>query len=226
MIKQLAAAAALIFTTHAASAAVIYSNDFEGGVALLGGGTFASAEGFDGVGAIAGTVWHNDTGGGGADGTPSLISLAGIPAHSALRVSFDFMALDSWDGSTGEGGTAPSDFFNIGVDATIEFSETVDFSVESDGTISGNVSATTLVHGATLAGTAIWPDAAYHIEMLVPHSDVDAIVGFFASGSGWQGGVDESWAIDNLVIETVPAPSGLLILGAGLLALGRVRRSL
>ena len=179
------------------------------------------------MGDIAGTIWHNDTDGDptGTPGMASFVSLAALPAHGALRISFDFMALDSWDGASTEGGSVPTDYFNVGVDSSIEFAETVDFSVESDGSISGSVSATSLIHGVPLAGTVVWPDVPCHIEIEVAHSDVAASVGCFASGTGWQGGEDESWAIDNLVIETVPAPSGLLIFGAALLALRRARRS-
>ena len=53
-----------------------------------------------------------------------------------------------------------------------------------------------------------------------------------ASGSGWQGGTDESWAIDNLAIIAnadgqepgIPEPATLTFFGVGLLGLGYVRR--
>jgi hypothetical protein len=40
----------------------------------------------------------------------------------------------------------------------------------------------------------------------LPHTSSSVTVEFFAGGSGWQGGADESWAIDNVRVDIDTAP--------------------
>ena len=59
----------------------------------------------------------------------------------------------------------------------------------------------------------------------IPHSGSTLEIKFQASGAGWQGGNDESYAIDNLSVSfdgtlaTVPEPMSLPLLGLGLAAM-------
>ena len=41
----------------------------------------------------------------------------------------------------------------------------------------------------------------------IPHTASTLTVSWFASGAGWQGGSDESWAIDNLSVSINAAPA-------------------
>lgn len=207
-----------------AEAVLLYSNDFDPGTALDGAGSIESAQGFDGIGAISGNIWRNTTN----PPADSSVNLTGIGSHNGLLIEFDFMAIDSWDGSTTAGGSVPSDFFNVTVDTGVEFSETVDAFVESDGSITTSTDASLLTHG-TNQGFTSWPDAAYQISLLVAgHTASTATVSFSAGGNGWQGGGDESWGIDNLRISAistvaVPEPSILVLLGIGLAGIGFAR---
>lgn len=221
MAKKMIAGAVLALATGTTSAATLYFNDFESSVGLAGAGNITGAQGFAGIGAISGNIWRNASTGNPA--AASSLSLGGIGAHNGLTIEFDFMAIDSWDGSTGAGGLVPPDFFNVEVDSGSEFKETVDFAIESDGSISTSADAALLFRGSNKGFTG-WPDTVYHITLNISgHNTSTAAINFFASGNGWQGGSDESWGIDNLKISTaasVPEPNTLLLLAGGLLAAG------
>jgi len=50
----------------------------------------------------------------------------------------------------------------------------------------------------------------------IAHTADTLTVDFFASGPGWSGGGDESWAIENVSVSlngTVPEPASLMIWG-------------
>src|SRR5262249_49353682 len=51
-------------------------------------------------------------------------------------------------------------------------------------------------------------DSAYNVGLdsafsNIPHTSSSLTVEWFASGAGWQGGSDESWAIDNLEVIVI-----------------------
>ena len=217
-----------LLITARVEASLLYENDFEDPLdILLGAGSIVGAQGFNGIGDISGGIWRNT-----APGNPaanSSVNLAGGP-YSGLHIEFDFMAIDSWDGTTAAGGIIPPDFFNVTVNSGTEFSETVDFAIEADGSISTSAAATLLSSGSnlhTVPGTS-WPDTVYHIalDVLGPVTSPVA-VSFFASGAGWQGGNDESWAIDNLRITSVPEPTTLALMGLGLFGMAyQLRRKM
>jgi len=55
-------------------------------------------------------------------------------------------------------------------------------------------------------GTTFHDDSAYNMYVEpafanIGHTSGTLVISWFADGAGWQGGNDESWAIDNVQIE-------------------------
>jgi hypothetical protein len=84
-----------------------------------------------------------------------------------------------------------------------------------------------------ILGFNTYEDSAYNMGLepslqSIPHSGSTLFIEFFASGAGWQGNTDESWAIDNVVvcINAVPEPASVALLAfGGLIAIRRKRQA-
>jgi hypothetical protein len=203
------------------TATTVFSTDFEAGVPaeFSGAGTRTATAGYSAHG-FEDFYLRNATTGNPAAST--VLTLAGLPVHTDIAITFDLAIIDSWDGSTPLGGTVPPDFFNVRVDGNLVFSHTFDNFNLADQTYPD----APIVFGSNLAHTAGFPDSAYGISLVLPHSSSNLSIEWFASGAGWQGGADESWAIDNIRVvvrgEGTPVPetgSALLLLGISTLAL-------
>ncbi|NIM95719.1 MAG: hypothetical protein GTO18_18620, partial [Anaerolineales bacterium] len=125
----------------------IYFNDFDGGLtvapkvtATLGGVTSTeSVQGYDGIGSLGnsfgGIFLRNTSGGGeppGIPGSPTTLTLTGLPPHASVDINFLLAIIDSWDGS--EAGEGPGgcldchpDIFTVTVDGVTVFSEAFGF---------------------------------------------------------------------------------------------------
>ncbi len=212
MVKVFTFVAALGALAGVASAQQVFSSDFESGL---------PAE-FSGAGAVEGTQGYASYGFGqqflrnDALGSPSILTLTNLPAHTAISLDLLLAAIDSWDSTNGS--PAP-DFFNISVDDVPVFQAT--FANASGGVSYGPL----LVDNAALGFGGYNDDAAdLSTEALlhnIPHTASSVVIKFYASGDGWQGGGDESWAIDNLAVTVVPAPGAAAM---GLLGLAAMRR--
>jgi hypothetical protein len=232
-LTQLLAASIALFgatVTHAATLTA-YSWDFDGASTAAPGvlsvisnleGLTTPSQGFNGVGGFAGNFSRS------TNTTGIQLDLTGLPAHTSLDVNFLLAMIDSWDSTNGS--PAP-DYFNVEIDGTNVLQVTCN-----------NASGSVCYSGLVVAPMAprgfngSWPDIGFDMApvgaLSVAHTASTATIKFFASGNGWQGGDDESWAIDNLsvVLETtgvppsIPEPASLALVGAGLLGLVGMRR--
>jgi hypothetical protein len=198
----------------------VYYNDFDGDPSVASGVTAAlegvttveSTQGYAGLG-FGGSFLRNTTGGDhgssgpiGTPGSPTTLTLTGLPPHVGIDINFLLAIIDSWDGS--EPGSGPGactfchpDILTVTVDGKIVFSEAFGF----NGPVFTPPPGVSLVEYAPLGFNFSFEDSAYDMGHNpafdgIPHMADTMTVEWFASGDGWQGGDDESWAIDNLEI--------------------------
>ncbi len=217
----------LLLLVSSAFGITVFTTDFEAGLpaAFSGAGSVQATGGFSGLG-FGSDHLRNDSAGNPA--AASVLSLAGLGAHTLLNLHLDMIAWDSWDGHAG---CCNPDLFNVEVDGALVFQ--ADFR-NVDGFSNPNVVVGPAVIELTpglLAdhGLNLWGDSGFRIALTgLSHSSGTATIRFFASGAGWQSGFDESWGIDNVHVETnaggvVPEPGAWTLLGGGLMAIGSLR---
>lgn len=195
-----------------ANAQQVFYTDFESGVPaeFSGAGAAEGTQGYASYG-FGQQFLRNDT-----LGSPSILTLTNLPAHTAISIDLLLAAIDSWDSTNG----SPSpDFFNISVDDVPVFQATF------ANTSGSNSYGPLLVDNANLGFSGYLDDAADLTAIAaltnIPHTASSVVIKFYASGGGWQGSTDESWAIDNLSVTAVPAPGAAAM---GLLGLAALRR--
>jgi hypothetical protein len=233
----------ILMAAGSAGATTIFTTDFELGApsqftGASGVTTTTSVNGDAGIDGLQ--VWQNYTTGN--PNAAAILTLSGLAANQTLDLDFTFLAIGSWDGTT-QGPSAP-DFFDVSLNSSVIFNEAFrNWGVSSPEypgcTLGGNCNSTsnpappanttvTLQRGnSTDYGTSI-----YHIIVtgLNANASGDAVFNFFASGTGWQGGGDESFALDNIHVNSAdaapqaPEPSTLVLIGGALLCLPLIRR--
>ncbi|MCX5689456.1 MAG: hypothetical protein NTV94_06675 [Planctomycetota bacterium] len=165
-----------------------------------------------------------------------ILTLASVRAGEMVNLSFDFLAIRTWDGNEGGGGPGP-DTFSVAVhkgpdlvDATFAVGDPASAhrmtysdkpgggDVLSRAGAAANDSLGYLWRGAVL-------DATWHMHFAFVAPEDGLVIKFAASGL--QPIDDESWALDNveLTSTTVPAPGPVVLVGAGLGLLAQRRRS-
>ena len=113
------------------------------------------------------------------------------------------------------------DYFNIAVDGTTVFQTT------SNNATGSVVYEGDLLYSGHAGWGGSWIDKAFDMTgdpglTEIAHTADSVTIEFFASGGGWQGAGDESWAIDNLSLSVrIPAPS---VLACGVIGLTAARR--
>lgn len=225
--------AAALGLAQPAVAQVVFSTDFEIGQPsqITGLGSVQSTQALP-AGTFGAQHFYNDTtqtGNGGA----TLLTLTGLGAHSTLSLTFDFVAWNSWDGT---GSSFPSgDFFEILLDGTLLASISPN---NASGTLSIAGPAVLIAGPAPYGYGDSAPffnrDTAYAVNVSnFAHSSATAAFTFRVNGNGWQGGTDEAFGLDNIVVSipdritgAVPEPAtwAMMIAGFGLIGAHLRRR--
>ena len=215
--------AALAFALPASAASVLgFRTDFETGLfsGFSGEARVAPLAKVNGsAGAKLGVLLHNDTGG--AKTKATTITLKNLSAHESIDIDFLLAVIGKWE----NGNASTSDKFNILVDGKSVFSK----AMAQHGASKGVPGAAKVVDMGDLAGLKG-----------IAHTSSTLRIDFVASGKGWKGGLDESWAIDDLVVmingvtgpddcfpAPIPLPSSahLGLFGvAGVVGIGIIRR--
>ncbi len=219
----------------------VFNTDFSSGAPSEFSGitTTEAVQGYAGLGTGANVFGdnflRNSTGGDGiGNPDPTTIqstgfTLTGLQAHTSIDINFLLAIIDSWDGTIpGCCSNIVPDFFEVRVDGTTIFSESFGFIGQTFVPTAGVL----LAEFTSLGFNSGFGDAAYNMGLFpafnsIAHTASALTIEMTASGSGFQGGDDESWAIDNFEIisnDVIPEPSTLLLLGSGLAGLAVWRR--
>jgi len=198
----------------ASAQTIFYSNNFESALGT-GWGTAAQITQHTNFSKYVGRYSGNQ-------GVLLTVAKPSIPAPPPghwveYRLTFDFYAIDSWDGDDPNFGP---DYFYVTVNSNTVFAQTFANQHEYQSFAPPTVGGIDLGYGA--AFDAIYRDISVAFE---PDAASTLSVKWF--GVGLQGLSDESWGIDNVRLSyaVVPSPGVGTALGlAGLAALRRRRR--
>jgi len=222
--RGLCALIAVIAGAGTANADIVYQNDFEGLVGAEWSNTTTSVTPVGSRGFLG--EFGNDT---------VSLDLAGLPAHDSINVSFELFIIRTWDGN-GDGGTPGPDVWMMDLDGTTPLVNTT-FAVGPDTSVQRQLFSgmNTLLTGTPVAPrtgasendtlgytfNGLQRDSVYNFHLNIPHTG-DALTLDF-SAAGLQKLSDESWGLDNVVVEAVPAPGVMSLLGLAGLATRRRR---
>ncbi len=214
-----------ILAAEAPAQVLIYSNDFEGP------GPVGSEWSDTSTDTTPGTVQHpaDKFLGQFGSGTVTLTLTDLPPAHTEVTVAFDLFVIRSWDGN-GKYGLGP-DEWNVGVEGVGAFNTTFSnwsgtdnqaFPDEYPG--GDNPPRTGAIENNTLGYEFDDnpQDAVYHASVPFAHTASTLVVTF--SATGLQELTDESWGLDDVVIQVdIPEPATVFLLALGGLVVSRRR---
>ncbi len=198
----------ILFAAKPAAATVVFSTDFDAGIPpqVTGDGVqVESAQGLAGLGAPGNQFGSNVL----RYHTQSLhettLTLSDLPPHTHVSLAFLLAIIDSWDGT---------ELMQVLVDGQLLFSHWFQLATGDDSSYIAPPGAL-LSSGSNLgwsSGSYFNRDRAYDLSLepafsSIPHTASSLTVtwrlGAVSGGAAqnWQGGLDESWAIDNLSVS-------------------------
>ena len=211
-----------------ASAAPIFSADFESGTTPAGVGGAGAVESSQGLSAFGfGQQLLVNAG----VSQPTTIEFT-LSQASFVDIGFDVAIIDSWDGSSGP------DFLQVDLNGDTLFRESFDFTDAADQSFNPPPGSTILARDTSdpinrFTGSQRFNDQAYDFGQLSQFQGLNLGAGTYtlgvqATGGGAQGGTNESFGLDNILIDATPIPepaAAAWLLGMGGLLVRRSRRA-
>ena len=195
---------------------LVFSSPFDGPdipAGISGAGTLAGVEGYEGIGnggnTFAGQFLRNSAGGNPA--SPVTLTLTNLPPHESISIGFLLAVIDSWDGN--------NDDFVVTLDGAEVFNHTFRNIGGSFGQSYPYPAGSLLLRNQEVAfndSDNDFRDGAYDMNREpalrdIPHTASTATIRWFSAGSNWEGGNNESWALDNLEVRISRAPAEVLV---------------
>ena len=211
-------AAALLAPAVAAAQTTVYSQNFETGplgAEWSGAGSIQTTGGLSAFGFGANHLRNDVT-------SASVLSLSGLAAHTTMTLAFDLAMWDSIDfGDTFQVFLGGTPLFN----ASFGNYGTQSGQCEGPGTRTSEA-FTDAFSTPNYGVNAGFRDCSRAVTFTFAHSATSAVFSFAYPNT--QGGTDESFGLDNVVVRTnaaatsttAPEPGTWLLLGTGLVALG------
>jgi hypothetical protein len=136
------------------------------------------------------------------------LTLDDLPPHQTLRLSFDLLILKSWDGDSPQYGPDRLKLAVAGGPTLLDASFSNNHKLDRDGSYqdfpkSRSVPQTD-ARSTNSLGYDFFGDSIYHFDFDIPHDKPRLELEFTSNLFEGKGAHDESWGIDNVVIQ---APS-------------------
>jgi hypothetical protein len=222
----LASLFSLLLVASPSSAVVVFSTDFGSGIPpefSAPGSVLEGVQGYSGLGPPGRQFGGNFLRYTSVPIYPTALIVRNLPAHDHLSVKFLLGVIDSWDGT---------ELMQISVDGVMKFNNWFQLAL-GDTTSYFPAPAGAILsmgHDLGFSGCCYYNrDRAYDLGVEpafldVPHfADTVAVVWTMSAVSGpaadqWQGGSDESWALDAVSVEVTQTADVEADLAAGRLA--------